>query len=145
MPTSFAVVEGLYIELEGVTGLDWQERASCRDSDTESYFMEGRLPGRLIKRCAACPVAEKCREYAIDRSWIQGMWGGTTGKQRDQIRRRRKAGLPDTPEEETPLCRKGHPLDEVNAHRRTDGGLRCRQCTRDYWHAQQAKKREAAA
>lgn len=40
--------------------------------------------------CAKCPVLLDCREYAIQRSWIKGVWGGWSGRDRIRERRRRK-------------------------------------------------------
>jgi WhiB family redox-sensing transcriptional regulator len=143
MPSSYGVVEQVYLEPEGAASLDWQDRAACAGNDTDVFFpWGGNTPAALVSLCESCPVTETCREYAIDRDWITGVWGGTTRAQRDEIRRRRAAGLPDEPEDE-PRCRNNHVLDEANTYRRSDGrGIRCRQCVRDYWHLRQARKRE---
>lgn len=144
MSTSVTATEQPYLDPAGAAGLAWQTRAACAGTDTETWFAEGAPRGDLAVMCAACPVVEDCREYAIERPWIAGTWGGTTAPQRREIRRRRAAGLPDEPENE-PRCRNGHVLDEANTYRRSDGrGIRCRQCVRDYWHVRQARKREAS-
>jgi len=148
MSTSFAVVEQLYLEPEGAASLDWQDRAACAGADTDRFFpWGGNTPAALVSLCESCPVAEACREYALDRDWITGVWGGTTATQRHQIRRRRAAGLTDKPGDPArpTHCRNGHPMTEANAVKRTDrAGWRCRQCAREQWHARQARKRAAA-
>lgn len=139
MSTSFAATEQLYLDAAGAAGLSWQDRAACAGTETETWFGEGAPRNELAVMCAACPVLEECREYAIERPWIAGMWGGTTAPLRREVRRRRANGEPDGLEDVVPRCRNGHVLDEANAYQRSDGGVRCRRCTRDRWHAR--KKR----
>lgn len=42
--------------------------------------------------CARCPILDACREYAIARPELEGIWGGTTHRQRCQIRTARRRG-----------------------------------------------------
>jgi hypothetical protein len=39
--------------------------------------------------CASCPVREACLAYAVQ-AGVDGMWGGTTERQRRSMRRRRR-------------------------------------------------------
>lgn len=36
--------------------------------------------------CARCPVRVACREYAVETGAPYGIWGGTTPKERAQLR-----------------------------------------------------------
>lgn len=68
----------------------WQDRATCRG------VLDGRWDAREMSACAGrlcleCPVRLECVSEALDRHHTEdvGIWGGTTPKQRDRIRRRR--------------------------------------------------------
>ncbi|GAA4890990.1 WhiB family transcriptional regulator [Saccharopolyspora cebuensis] len=41
--------------------------------------------------CARCEISEACREFAV-RTHQVGIWGGTTGRDRKEIRRARRMG-----------------------------------------------------
>lgn len=38
--------------------------------------------------CAGCPVLDTCKDYAVVRPELRGVWGGTLTHQREQERRR---------------------------------------------------------
>lgn len=68
--------------------MTWVEQAACRGVDPGLFF-PGRggdlnTPRRL---CAGCPVAADCLDYALSGPWgYDGIWGGTTSRQRRQIK-----------------------------------------------------------
>jgi WhiB family redox-sensing transcriptional regulator len=77
----------------------WAEQALCAQADPDTWFPEkgqhdlARLATRI---CAACPVRAECLDYALSGAdtWngiTTGIWGGTTPRQRERIRRQREA------------------------------------------------------
>jgi WhiB family transcriptional regulator, redox-sensing transcriptional regulator len=67
----------------------WQKDAACNGAGTES-FMPGR--GGSFKRarelCAACLVRDECLSFALADDELEGMWAGTTDRERREMRRR---------------------------------------------------------
>jgi WhiB family redox-sensing transcriptional regulator len=47
--------------------------------------------GLAVDTCRRCPFIRECREYALDQPGLHGIWGGTTVRQRRNLRRARKA------------------------------------------------------
>lgn len=65
------------------------EDAICRGLDPELFYAEsGAAIMKAKSLCAACPVREKCLEWAIKREEF-GVWGGTTARERASLRRER--------------------------------------------------------
>ena len=76
----------------------------CASSDPDAFFMDYHpyhiegTPGRemyLYEReakitCMNCPYMAECLKYAVAHPEEQGIWGGTTEKERNNIRK----GLP---------------------------------------------------
>lgn len=66
-------------------------------SAPDIYFtdMEDRnsvsLRAYAKKQCADCPVKNLCLEYALVANETHGVWGGTTAKERKDLRRRLRA------------------------------------------------------
>ncbi|MDQ0379894.1 WhiB family transcriptional regulator [Amycolatopsis thermophila] len=81
--------------------IDWRTRAACRDEDPELFFPVSEMgPGaRQVARakavCASCPVRAECLAYALDAGLDNGIFGGTTERERRslirQTRRRAEA------------------------------------------------------
>ena len=80
---------------------DWQRRGLCRRlpldlSDPLFFGNEDRqAPEDLIvavetarRVCARCPAAQDCLTYALTHDMRYGVWGGTSGKQREKMRLR---------------------------------------------------------
>ena len=75
----------------------WMADAACRGTNPDLWF-PGREAAVIVKAnvaqaratCNRCPVAGPCLDYALSRPDIIGIWGGTTGEDRRQIRRRRR-------------------------------------------------------
>lgn len=78
--------------------VDWQARARCTETDPELFFPErGGDTAEDAKRfCRMCEVRRDCLTYALARPGTDGIWGGTSFRQRQRIRA--AAGLPDEPE-----------------------------------------------
>jgi WhiB family redox-sensing transcriptional regulator len=74
----------------------WRHQAACKDQDPEYWFpvdAPGRTPAhrRAISICQSCPVQEECLTWALDNHEFYGIWGGTTARQRADMRRDRRA------------------------------------------------------
>jgi WhiB family redox-sensing transcriptional regulator len=77
----------------------WAERALCAQADPDSWFPDRGhcdLARIAMRICAHCPVRGQCLDYALSGAdtWggiATGIWGGTTPKERDRLRRQRKA------------------------------------------------------
>ena len=70
----------------------WKDVPSCTGIDVEMFFTEekGNYPhlNYIRKLCNTCPVQVQCFDYAIE-NLVEGIWGGTTKKERDKYRGRR--------------------------------------------------------
>jgi Transcription factor WhiB. len=65
---------------------EWVSQGLCGQADPEEWFPDKGRPPRLAMRiCAACPVRAECREYGTGERY--GIWGGTTERQRRDLRR----------------------------------------------------------
>lgn len=72
----------------------WMGSAVCATVDPDLFFPEaGGMWSASIARgiCANCPVQVDCRTYAVDRPELTGVWGGTSDRQRRDLRNRRAA------------------------------------------------------
>ncbi len=73
---------------------DWRERAECLNHDPELFFPIGESRSyqlqieRAIEVCKSCPVVEECMTFAVETKQTHGVWGGTSEKGLDAIRRR---------------------------------------------------------
>jgi len=65
---------------------DWRHRAVCDASVAEEHYRMDRTKLRAIARCVTCPVIQDCRQWALDHREDFGVWGGTTPKERRQLR-----------------------------------------------------------
>lgn len=69
----------------------WKLDGACTDADPEVFYPPKGHSATLAKAwCAACPVAERCLEFALAvppwEDW--GVWGGTTEMERRRMRAR---------------------------------------------------------
>ena len=72
----------------------WQDAAACRGPNQAIFFPPPRLERRTDKRqreqrakeiCAACPILDVCRGYALEIGEQHGIWGGLTAKERREL------------------------------------------------------------
>jgi hypothetical protein len=70
----------------------WMTRAACLHADKELFFPEdGVRPEEAKRICAECPVRQRCLDYALADSTLVGVWGGTTDRERREMRKDRLA------------------------------------------------------
>lgn len=70
---------------------DWRQRAACAnpDVDPEIFFAHpGGSATLALEICRTCPVREQCLAHALTQPETDGIWGGKTPNQRQDIRRR---------------------------------------------------------
>jgi WhiB family transcriptional regulator, redox-sensing transcriptional regulator len=79
------------------TALDWRHQAACARPgvDPDLFYPD---PGQRTKVaharriCARCPVQAPCLEEALATPWLDGVWAGTTSRDREHIRAQRRRG-----------------------------------------------------
>lgn len=74
-------------------GMSWHEQARCREVDGDLFFADKGEQARThaAKRlCQQCEVAKPCLEYALAHPGIAGVWGATTERDRQELKRRRR-------------------------------------------------------
>ncbi len=86
--TNAGVVPDLNVDYE-----NWREGAACLrlDEGEVNFFPDPEDVAAIATAkavCATCPVAEECLAYAIETNQSEGIWGGTTPKERARLRRR---------------------------------------------------------
>ena len=65
----------------------WRDRAACRGADPRLFFPEDGEPARhALAICAGCPVLTDCRQHALTRPEVWGVWGGMPERDRRQPR-----------------------------------------------------------
>lgn len=95
--------------------LAWMEQAACKDEPVETFFPRertGRPPNAPTDHnhayahartiCAACPVFDACKSYEQANPADDGMWWGTTSRERKAARRGARLGrtIPAAPQTE---------------------------------------------
>lgn len=67
---------------------------ACKSVDPEMFFPEDYEDRKSVFEakaiCQSCPLTSACLVYAIKDSSLEGIWGGTTPKERRNMRRRRR-------------------------------------------------------
>ncbi|MBC7279155.1 MAG: WhiB family transcriptional regulator [Nocardioides sp.] len=62
--------------------------ALCPQTDPEIFFPEaGASPAAAKKVCAACDVTSECLALALSLGTVKGVWGGTTERERQALKR----------------------------------------------------------
>jgi WhiB family redox-sensing transcriptional regulator len=69
----------------------WRKQAACRGIDPEVFYPETDEQAEEAKAvCATCPVRQACLEHALAHREREGVWGGTTERERRRIHRQRR-------------------------------------------------------
>ena len=67
---------------------EWKLAGLCAQTDPEAFFPEKGGSTREARAvCGACPVAAECLEYALAHDERFGIWGGTSERERQRLRR----------------------------------------------------------
>lgn len=69
-----------------IDGIDWMLDANCRGANSDLFFPvrgEDTRPAMMI--CAGCTVKVDCLEWALTHHERQGVWGGTSDRQRRRM------------------------------------------------------------
>ena len=65
----------------------WYLQAACRGHDTNLFFPAPGDPAHAAKAlCGGCPVQVLCRAVAESDRSLQGIWGGTSARDRRRSR-----------------------------------------------------------
>ncbi|MEU0783280.1 WhiB family transcriptional regulator [Streptomyces sp. NPDC006173] len=71
--------------------MDAGEPFLCR-ADPDAYSAAGVRPAEARALCAGCGFLEACRVYGLEHPELFGVWGGTTRRERQGMRRRSGTG-----------------------------------------------------
>lgn len=74
----------------------WMQQANCLGKGRDLFFPkrgESANPPKEI--CNDCPVKSECLDYSLLQRTTKGIWGGTSEKQRKNIRKKRSGSLAD--------------------------------------------------
>lgn len=89
--TGLGATNDPFADLDNSEG--WMTLGICAQTDPGLFFPEGASgpPTRAaIDVCNSCPVQRQCLRYAVDHPELVGVWGGTTQRQRNQMRKAAK-------------------------------------------------------
>lgn len=74
---------------------EWILDGICSQVDPELWFAAGKgnptAPAKAI--CRVCPARTPCAEWAIGQDNLQGVWGGTSERDRGKIRSERRRAV----------------------------------------------------
>lgn len=80
---------------EAAERLPWRQAAACKNKPTEWFFpAKGVNPARAKAVCMTCPVRIECLDWAVEMRERQGVFGGTSEKQRRPLIKAMLAGTP---------------------------------------------------
>lgn len=71
----------------------WRKRAACRGIDVDVFYPSTEDDADADEAkvvCSECPVREACLEHALAHREREGIWGGTTERERRRIVRQRR-------------------------------------------------------
>ena len=73
------------------TEITWRQRGACNGLDPAVFYPDSEENAEEAKGiCASCPVRLSCLEHALTMRERDGVWGGTTEKERRRIIRQRR-------------------------------------------------------
>ena len=71
-------------------GSEWMATGNCRVEPPATFFPDDGVGVEIAKRiCADCAVKLPCLEYALENRIDEGVWGGTSERQRRRILKKR--------------------------------------------------------
>ena len=67
---------------------EWMSQAKCKDMDPDVFFPSDGVGVQVAQRvCLVCPVKLPCLEYALAHRVHEGVWGGTSERERRRLLR----------------------------------------------------------
>lgn len=74
-----------------LTTAPWRQRAACRGLGPDIFYPITDDEAEEAKAvCAVCPVHQACLEHALAQREREGVWGGTTERERRRLARQRR-------------------------------------------------------
>jgi len=71
---------------------EWMSQAKCKDMDPDVFFPSDGVGVQVAQRvCLVCPVKLPCLEYALAHRVHEGVWGGTSERERRRLVRHRRS------------------------------------------------------
>ena len=69
----------------------WRKHAACRGIDPDVFYpISDEEAGEAKAICDLCAVRESCLEHALANREREGIWGGTTERERRRIHLQRR-------------------------------------------------------
>lgn len=66
---------------------EWMTEAECRGVDPAMFFpVRGQSAEPAKRICADCPVAQECVDYALRHTWLTGIFGGMSARERRAVK-----------------------------------------------------------
>lgn len=66
----------------------WFADAACKEHPERTWHPElGESTAAAKEVCGRCLVQDECLQYALDDARLQGLWGGTSARERGRLRR----------------------------------------------------------
>ncbi|GID15190.1 hypothetical protein Aru02nite_60790 [Actinocatenispora rupis] len=73
----------LKAQRDRLSDLAWRARGRCQTVDPETFFPAPSEPADVaLALCRACDVQGSCLAWALDQGDCNGVWGGTTPRER---------------------------------------------------------------
>ncbi len=73
---------------------EWAEQGECKGMDPDLFFpVRGETGNEAKEVCRGCAVRKECLEWALEIEVKEGVWGGTTEKERRVMRREIRRGM----------------------------------------------------
>ena len=75
------------VSSQGLRDADWRSKGQCRHTDPETFFPDVTSEqARALAVCGGCPVQGLCLMTAIEGAEPEGVWGGTSPRERRVMR-----------------------------------------------------------
>jgi len=84
----------MIVDLKLTSGdADWHQEGWCYGHNNDVMYPDTNAGQKEIKKACEllCPVQTECLNSALERDERWGVWGGTTERERERIRRKAKA------------------------------------------------------
>jgi WhiB family redox-sensing transcriptional regulator len=87
LSTSYAANALLALLFGDLPAFVERDDLECADADLSVFFLpQGGSTHRAFNMCARCPAKRECREWADDRGFEHGIFGGSTPVERHETK-----------------------------------------------------------